>query len=174
MASPTQWTWVWVNSRRWWWTERPGLLQSMGSHRVGHDWMTELIKYGFLSGSKVKSLSQCRRLRRNGFNLWVGKAQSLGLWKGMATHPSILAWRIPRTEEPGRLSSVKELQRAGHYWSDWAHKHALICMSDAQRHLKKWYISTYIVHNCQQKVREWSVQNTGYWLLGWGSKKICF
>ena len=31
MASPIQWTWVWVNSRSWWWTERPGVLQSMGS-----------------------------------------------------------------------------------------------------------------------------------------------
>ena len=34
MASPTQWTWVWVNSRSWWWTGRPGVLQSIGSHRV--------------------------------------------------------------------------------------------------------------------------------------------
>ena len=42
MASPTQWTWVWVNSGRWWWTGRPGVLQSMGSQRVGHDWATEL------------------------------------------------------------------------------------------------------------------------------------
>ena len=42
MASPTQWTWVWVNSRSWWWTERPGVLQSMGSQRVRHDWATEL------------------------------------------------------------------------------------------------------------------------------------
>ena len=31
MASPTQWTWVWVNSRSWWWTGRPGMLQAMGS-----------------------------------------------------------------------------------------------------------------------------------------------
>ena len=42
MASPTQWTWVWVNSRSWWWTARPGVLQSMGSQRVRHDWVTEL------------------------------------------------------------------------------------------------------------------------------------
>ena len=42
MASPTQWTWVWVNSGSWWGTGRPGVLQSMGSQRVGHDWMTEL------------------------------------------------------------------------------------------------------------------------------------
>ena len=42
MASPTQWTWVWVNSWSWWWTGRPGVLQSMGSQRVRHDWATEL------------------------------------------------------------------------------------------------------------------------------------
>ena len=42
MASPTQWTWVWVNSRSWWWTGRPGVLQSMGSQRVWRNWVTEL------------------------------------------------------------------------------------------------------------------------------------
>ena len=42
MASPTQWTWVWVNSRSWWWIGRPGMLQSMGSQRVGCDQATEL------------------------------------------------------------------------------------------------------------------------------------
>ena len=42
MASLTQWAWVWVNSGSWWWTGRPGMLQSMGSQRVGHDWATEL------------------------------------------------------------------------------------------------------------------------------------
>ena len=42
MASLTQWTWVWVNSGSWWWTEGPGVLQSMGSQRVGHNWATEL------------------------------------------------------------------------------------------------------------------------------------
>ena len=42
MASPTRWIWVSVNSRSWWWTGRPGVLQFMGSQRVGHDWATEL------------------------------------------------------------------------------------------------------------------------------------
>ena len=56
MASLTQWTWVWVNSRSWWWTGRPGVLQFMGSQRVGHDWATELnwlywCMYNFLSVS---------------------------------------------------------------------------------------------------------------------------
>ena len=41
MASPTQWTWVWAISRRWWSTGKPGVLQSMGSQRVRHDWATE-------------------------------------------------------------------------------------------------------------------------------------
>ena len=41
MAS-TQWTWVWENSGGLWWTSEPGMLQSMGSQRVGHDWATEL------------------------------------------------------------------------------------------------------------------------------------
>ena len=42
MASLTWWTWVWVNSGSWWWTERPGVLRFTGSQRVGHDWATEL------------------------------------------------------------------------------------------------------------------------------------
>ena len=42
MASPTWWTWVWVNSRSWWWTGKPGMLLFMGSQKVGHDWVTEL------------------------------------------------------------------------------------------------------------------------------------
>ena len=42
MASPTRWTWIWVNSRSWWWTGRPGMLQFMWSQRVGHYWATEL------------------------------------------------------------------------------------------------------------------------------------
>ena len=43
MASLTWWTWVWVNSGSWWWTGRPGMLRFMGSQRVGHDWVTDLI-----------------------------------------------------------------------------------------------------------------------------------
>ena len=42
MTSPTWQTWVWVNSRSWWWTGRPGVERFMGSQRVGHDWVTEL------------------------------------------------------------------------------------------------------------------------------------
>ena len=41
MVSLTQWTWVWANSRRWWRTGKPGVLQSMVLQRVGHDWITK-------------------------------------------------------------------------------------------------------------------------------------
>ena len=42
MASPTGWSWVWVNSSSWWWTGRPGVLRFMGLQSVGHNWATEL------------------------------------------------------------------------------------------------------------------------------------
>ena len=60
MASRTQWTWVWVNSRSWWWRGRPGVLRFMGSQRVGHDWTTELNWLIFiLKGHKVQCLIFC-------------------------------------------------------------------------------------------------------------------
>ena len=43
MASLTRWAWVSLNSGSWWWTGRPGMLQFVGSQRVGHDWVTDLI-----------------------------------------------------------------------------------------------------------------------------------
>ena len=55
MASPARWTWVWVNSRSWWWTGRPGVLLFMGSQRVRHDRATEL-NWTELMKVKVKSL----------------------------------------------------------------------------------------------------------------------
>ena len=63
MASLTQWTWVWVNSWRWWWTGRPGVLWIMGSQRVGHYWATELnwteLKGLFPSHRKLPGHSLC-------------------------------------------------------------------------------------------------------------------
>ena len=43
MASLTRWTWVWVNSGSCLWTGRPGVLRFMGSQRVGHDWVMDLV-----------------------------------------------------------------------------------------------------------------------------------
>ena len=69
------------------WTEEPGRLQSMGSLRVGHDWVTSLSLFSFHA-----------------------------LEKEMATHSSILAWRIPGTMEPGGLPSM-ESHRVRHDWA---------------------------------------------------------
>ena len=41
MASLTQWTWVWVSPRSWWWMGKPGVLKSTGSQKAGHDWAAE-------------------------------------------------------------------------------------------------------------------------------------
>ena len=64
-----------------------------------------------LGGASGKEpASQWRRRRRPGFHPWVGE---IPLEKEMATHCSTLAWRIPRTEEPGGLQSIAT-QRVGH------------------------------------------------------------
>ena len=57
MASPTQWTWVWVNSRSWWWTGRPGILWFMWSQRVSHDSATEL-NWSTFKNQKWGSISE--------------------------------------------------------------------------------------------------------------------
>ena len=54
MALPTWWTWVWVSSRSWWCTGKPGMLQSMGLQRVRHDW-TEPHKTGLIKRGKYVS-----------------------------------------------------------------------------------------------------------------------
>ena len=80
-------------------TEEPGGLLSMGSHRVGHDWCD-------LAAAAAAAVQETR-------------VPSLGqenpLEKGMATHFSILAWRIPWTEDPGRLQSMGS-QKVRHDW----------------------------------------------------------
>ena len=42
MASPNWWIWVWASFGSWWWTGKPGVLQSMGLQRIRHNWATEL------------------------------------------------------------------------------------------------------------------------------------
>ena len=51
MTSPTQWTWVWVNSRSWWWTERPGVLRSWGHQESD---MTERLNWTELNWTSFK------------------------------------------------------------------------------------------------------------------------
>ena len=75
-----------------WWIGRPGVLHSVRSQRVRHDWATELIvSFDFPGGSDSKGSVLGREYL---------------LEKGMATNSSILAWRILFTEKPGGLKSM--------------------------------------------------------------------
>ena len=109
-------------------TGEPGGLPSVGSHRVGHDWSdlaaaaARLFSHvcawlmAFLNGSEVKNQPAMQGTQVQSLN-WDDPLE-----KGMATHSSILAWRIPWTEEPGGLQSI-ELHRVGHNRSDLARTH---------------------------------------------------
>ena len=96
------------------WLEEPGQLQSMESQSVGHEWVTShslsfYNLYGLFVTQTVKHLP----------TMWETRVQSLGqedpLEKEMATHSSILAWKIPWMKDPGRLQSIG-LQKVGHNW----------------------------------------------------------
>ena len=86
----------------------------------------------FLCGIFGKeSASQLRGLKRCSFNSWIRKI----FWRReIATHSSILAWRIPWTEEPGRMES-KGSQRVGH---DWVTEYV-------RKHLSRQFIKIFII-----------------------------
>ena len=78
MASPTQWTWVWASSGSWWWTGKPGILQSMG-HR---DWdMTEWLNWTKLHNFIVFNLhrSSTKKLILFLFDRWRKWTVEVGL-----------------------------------------------------------------------------------------------
>ena len=60
------WTWVWVSSQVWWWTGKPGVLQSMGSQKVRHNWATELNWYHFASHT-IRNASSLFHISRHGY-----------------------------------------------------------------------------------------------------------
>ena len=85
-------------------TEEPEDLWSVELQRVRHNWVTLTLLYLFFSNTTLiyKNLSNYE--------------MEDPLEKEMATHSSTLAWKIPRTEEPGRLQSMGSL-RIGHNWA---------------------------------------------------------
>ena len=110
IASPTRWTWVWVNSWSWWWTGRPSVLRFMGLQEVWHDWVTEPNWTEVLLAQTVKCLPIMRETR------FPSLGREDPLEKEMATHSSIISWKTPWTEEPGRLQSIGS-QRVRHDWA---------------------------------------------------------
>ena len=84
MASPTQWTWVWLDSGSWWWTGRPGVLRFMRSQRVGHDWVTELnwLNYPKLIQLGSDGRHRCLRLGWNHWSYSLGSLKdNIDFWK---------------------------------------------------------------------------------------------
>jgi len=94
-------------------TGEPGGLPSMGSHRVGHDWSDLAAAYSCLASlvaQMVKYLPAMGETRVR----FLGRKDPLE--KEMAIHSSMLAWKIPWTEEPDRLQSMGSTRRVGHDW----------------------------------------------------------
>ena len=107
------------------WMEDPGRLQSMGSQRVGHNWATSLsnLTIGWIQGYRIGNTERLLwRFEHTGTNpLQMPKDNFIWLFyclveKAMAPHSRTLAWKIPWTEEPGRLQSMGSL-RVGHNWA---------------------------------------------------------
>ena len=115
------------------WAEEPGGLQSIGPWRVRHSWAlcfeTKVLCIPLSMASLVAQTVKCLPTVRE---TWVRSlSREDPLEKEMATHSSILAWRIPWTEDPGRLQSMRS-ERVGHDWAISHHftsKHLLPCDS---------------------------------------------
>ena len=87
MASPTWRTWVWASFGSWWWTGEPGMLQSMGSLRVGHDWATEL---NWMCGCESWTIKKAECQRSDAFELWCWRWLLRVPWTAGRSNQSIL------------------------------------------------------------------------------------
>ena len=130
MASLTQWRWVWANSRRWWRTGKPDVLRSQSCTQPSN-WITTTSMYTCMCTHMHTHTDIYMRvcvftlywalvvaqMVKNSPALKETWVRSLcledSLEKGMATHSSIRAWKIPWTEEPGGLQFMG-LHRVGH------------------------------------------------------------
>ena len=108
MASPTHWTWDWVNSWSWWWAGKPGVLRFMGSQRVGHDWVTNLNWW------RTRSESSWRWLTSPDFNWVVKKATQIRNSQNMKTKESV--FYKPGSKKKKKLKNQKCKKRKNSPW----------------------------------------------------------
>ena len=124
-ARPVWFTW-WASFKGFLWPESPGglVLWFFQTSEVG-GFLLYLQSCSLLFNVFKKCIENKNPPAMQEMQLW-----SLGwvdpLEEGVATHSSILAWRVPWTEEPGGLQSMGS-QRVGHDWSDLAHTHGIFC-----------------------------------------------
>ena len=106
MESLTWWTWIWINFGSWWWTGRPGVLQSMGLQRVGHNWATELKwRRAALNSVKYKeNRGPLKNLKENENSL------EYKIWKHHLMHQSIDR-QNPHSSDLALMFRVSALQR---------------------------------------------------------------
>ena len=97
MASPTQWTWIWINSGSPCWTGRPGVLQFMGWQRVGHDWVTELN----WTESNITGILFKGKICTKRETCVEGRPRE-ERWKTVICKPQRIAWDSPSLSAPGR------------------------------------------------------------------------
>ena len=95
MASPTQWTWVWVNFRSWWWTGRPGVLWFMGSQRVKHSWATQL-NWNLRKQGKITDI------------YWVSTRQRHSLYIIMKQHIQLFSYKQLKMRKL-RLRKIRQI-----------------------------------------------------------------
>ena len=135
MASRTQWTWVWVNSRRWWWTGRPGVLRFMGSQIVGHDWASELNwTEGLLlqNGRKLwchltlivneeTAAEKEEMAQKSGWSLRRIAISSFRAWKMVTQEPTSTCRNLQDTKQVFKVSFLKTitLSQKGHKWFEF-------------------------------------------------------
>ena len=82
MASPILWTWIWVNSRSWWWTGRPGVLQFMGLQRVRHNWSTKL-NWTELNEFTLYKWTYIKTLSPNRVTFWDTGSWDFSVWRSV-------------------------------------------------------------------------------------------
>ena len=111
MALLTWWTWVYVDSRSWCWTGRPGMLQSMWSQRVGHNWVTELNWYLCSDDAHMGNDFVGKWLLMTWVFIADGTSWFLEMWpKGRASKEGewlrMESWRLPLAPHTSGLMGI--------------------------------------------------------------------
>ena len=112
MASLTWWTWVWVGSGSWWWSAKPGMLPSMGSQRVGHEWGTELKWTELTLKGDIMSLILVKRNLR----VWEVNLCSFPRYTELCVHRPVISLSEPQLPT-GLLENLYKTYVSTHWHS---------------------------------------------------------
>ena len=117
MALLTQWTWVWANSGRWWRTGKPGVLKSIGSQRVGHDWVTKHSTDNTLKSRDVTLLTKVHIVKAMVFPVVVYGCESWTIKKSERQRIDafeLWSWRFLRVLDSKEIQPVHP--KGTHSW----------------------------------------------------------